>query len=143
MTEFEITQYIEDYIGEHGSAGLRITWLHKPQIPTLESMLQDMPALGLHFVLTPKTYNVGEISHPQGDPVPISTFQDILEVFKNRRKELGFEKTKDIATLLGMDHTYYGRIEKEQYKLSLKLMLRICRMLWIDVKVEPTNPDSK
>ena len=97
----------------------------------------------LRITMTPEAYNVGEVVHPKGDPVPISTFQDILEVFKNRRKELGFEKTKDIATLLGMDHTYYGRIEKEQYKMSLKLMLRICRMLWIDVKVEPTNPDSK
>ncbi|MCR4676008.1 MAG: helix-turn-helix transcriptional regulator [Sphaerochaetaceae bacterium] len=50
---------------------------------------------------------------------------------------------KDIAILLGMDYDYYSRIEKGQYKMSLKMLLRICRMLWIDVKVEPTgNPYS-
>ncbi len=138
MTEFEIIRYIEDYIGEHGSAGLRITWLHKIQLPTLEPMLRDMPAQGLHFVLTPEAYTVGEVVHPKGDPVPISTLQDILNELKARRNELGFEKMKDIATLLGMDYDYYSRIEKGQYKMSLKMLLRICRMLWIDVRVEPT-----
>ena len=138
MTEFEIIRYIEDHIGEHGSAGLKITWLHKPQLPTLEPMLRDMPALGLHFVLTPEAYTVGEVVHPKGDPVPISTLQDIVDVLKARRNELGFEKMKDIAILLGMDYDYYSRIEKGQYKMSLKMLLRISRMLWIDVKVEPT-----
>lgn len=91
--------------------------------------------MGLRLVLTPEAYTVGEVSHPKGADAPISTTQDIVNVLKARRNELGFEKTKDIATLLGMDHTYYSRIEKEQYKMSLKLMLRICRMLWIDVRV--------
>ncbi len=138
MTEFEIIRYIENHISVHGNAGLTITWLHKVQLPTLEPMLRDMPQLGLRFVLTPEAYTLGCTSHQKGQPIPISTLEDILDAFKARREELGFEKTKDIATLLGMDYTYYSRIEKGQYKMSLKLMLRICRMLWIDVRVEPT-----
>ena len=138
MTEFEIVQYITQHAKEHGYSNFIQS---RGNIPLVESLLRKLPDMKLRIIMTPEAYTVGEVVHPKGDPVPISTLQDILEVFKNRRNELGFEKTKDIATLLGMDHTYYSRIEKEQYKMSLKLMLRICRMLWIDVKVEPADQD--
>ena len=143
MTEYEIVQYIEHHINEYGSAGLNITWLNKPQLPTLEPMLRDMPALGLRFVLTPEKYSVGEVVHPEGEEIPVSTMADILDLLKVRRNELGFGKRNDIATLLGVDPTYYSHIENGQYQLSLKLFLRICRMLHIDVRVEQTdNPYS-
>ena len=135
MTEFEIVQYIEQHAKKHGYSN----FIHSSgSFPLVESLLRKLPDMKLRIIMTPEAYTVGEVVHPKGDPVPISTLQDILEVFKNRRKELGFEKIKDIATLLGMGRGYYSHIEKEQYKMSLKLMLRICRMLWIDVRVEPT-----
>ena len=142
MTEFEIVQYIEHHIDEYGLPKNQ-TWLRKSELPTLEPMLRDMPELGLRFVLTPMAYTIGEVSHPQGEDVPISGMQDILDVIKARREEMGFCQIVDIATLLGLDRTYYSHIENGQYKMSLKLLLRICRLLWIDVRVEQTdNPYS-
>ena len=102
-----------------------------------------MPALGLRLVLTPDAYNIGEVAYPKGEKIPVSTMADILDLLKVRRDELGFGKRNDIATLLGVDPTYYSHIENGQYQLSLKLFLRICRMLCIDVRVEQTdNPYS-
>ena len=139
MTEFEIIQYIENHISVHGNAGLKITWLYKPELPTLEPMIRDMPALGLRFVLTPEAYTVGDVSHQKGESVAISTMQDILDVLQARRQEMGFTSIGGIASLLGMDRSYYSRLERGQYQMSLKMLLRICRMLWIDVRVEPTG----
>ena len=137
MTEFEIVQYITQHAKEHGYSNFIQP---RGSIPTVESLLRKLPDMGLRLVLTPEAYTVGEVSHPKGADVPISTTQDIVNVLKARRNELGFEKLKDIAILRGMDYVYYSRIENEKYKMSLKLMLRICRMLWIDVRVEPTDP---
>ena len=143
MTEFEITQYIENHISVYGRSGLRIPWLFKPELPTLEPMIRDLPALGLRFVMTPEAYAVGEVSHQRGEPVPIATERDILDVLQARRQEMGFTSITEIAPLLGMDRSYYSRIESGQYQMSLRMLLRICRMLWIDVKVEPINEDPK
>lgn len=142
MTEYEIVQFIEHHIEEYGLLKKQ-TWLRKPELPTLEPMIRDMPGLGLQFVLTPLAYAIGEVAHPQGDDIRISTMQDILNVIKARREEMGFHKIDDIATLLGITEPYYSRLERGRYQMSLKFLLRICRMLWIDVRVEQTdNPYS-
>lgn len=136
MTEFEIVQFIDHHIKEYKLSSKRQKTSNLPQFPFLEPLLRDMPELGLRFVFTPLSYSVGEVSHLQGEDIQISTMQDIIKVIKSRRQEIGFKTTGDVAALLGMDQGYYSQIESGFSPLSLKHLLKICKMLWIDVRVE-------
>jgi len=66
--------------------------------------------------------------------------QQILELIKSRRKELGFTQ-KDMAHKLNIGQTQYSNYELDRNAMSLERLLEIMKLL--DLKVEICNEDGK
>lgn len=137
VIEYEIIRFIENHIVEKKPfLKDRIRWLNSPRFPWVESMIRDMPAIGVRFVLTPLEYMWDQTLRPRGEDIVVTSKQTILTAIKNRREELGFKTKRDMATILGIDKDYYARLENDRDQMPLRTFLRICRILWMDVRVE-------
>ena len=132
MTETEILMIIHDHSslpGFRGNIGGNRSLM-------VQTILNILPGYGLRMVITPLSYNIGCVIHPQKEDVVISSPDDLRNIIKARRLELGFNKEKDIAVLMGLEYTYYSKLENGKTNFSLKQLLHLCDMLWLDVKIE-------
>ncbi len=99
-----------------------------------ENVITRLPSIERKLELIPEAYEVGVLCHPEKPAVPIATYADLLNSIKSRREEMKFQADQ-FAMLLGMDPDKYMGIESGKDALSLKLMLRICRMLKLNINI--------
>ena len=129
---------MEQRIREIEPEGVSIRQIDKKTRPELKTVLKLLPPLGLHMFLIPRAFTLDGEYHPEGEPFPVNTMDEILEAITSRREEQNLT-THDVDGCLNTAYGYCHRIEHGRDLMSLEMFMRICNVVGFDVTVEKVS----